>query len=97
MIIGVAQFIVVGWVFGVRKWMAEIEWMVGPPANIFDTVYRFVFNQFSDIVQSSFVKQIPDDVMGSDLANSDLGHSHLLHYRCRRKLTKIHVMFDHRL
>ena len=50
MIIGVAQFIVVGWVFGVRKWMAEIEWMVGPPANIFDTVYRFVFNQFSDIV-----------------------------------------------
>merc|ERR1711892_1543196 len=40
LIIGAAQFIVVGWVFGARKWMAEIEWMVGPPANIFDPIYR---------------------------------------------------------
>jgi len=40
LIIGLAQFIVVGWVFGVRKWMNEIKWMVGPPSNIFDSFYR---------------------------------------------------------
>jgi len=41
LIVGLFQFIVVGWIFGSRKWMNEINWMLGPASNIFDKFYRF--------------------------------------------------------
>ena len=40
LIVGLAQFVVVGWCFRGTYWLDEIKFMLGPPTNIFDSFYR---------------------------------------------------------